>query len=70
MNKKLILIGIVLLSILWACSDRNEEINPQAKKEQFKVSSKAETDSLETHNRNDENNSYDIVDPTKPDKPW
>jgi PBP1b-binding outer membrane lipoprotein LpoB len=79
MNKKLIL--IVLLAILSACSDRDEEVNPQIKtesskieKELLKVSSKTVIDSIKTHNKIDENNSYptgfEIVDPTKPDKPW
>jgi hypothetical protein len=83
MNKKLILTGIVLLTILSACSERDDEVKPEIKKEtykiekeQFKVSSKTVTDSLETQNKIDENNSFqpgtgnEIVDPTKPDKPW
>ncbi|MEO8255542.1 MAG: hypothetical protein ABI554_14265 [Flavobacterium sp.] len=83
MNKKLILTGIVLLTILSACSERDEEIKPEIKeetskieKEQFKVSSKIVIDSLQIHNEKDENNSFqpgtgsEIVDPTKPDKPW
>jgi len=81
MNKKLILIA--LLTILSACSERDEEVNPQIKietskidKETLKVSSRTVTDSLKAHNKIDENNSFqqgtgfEIVDPTKPDKPW
>lgn len=81
MNKKLIL--IVLLAILSACSERDEEVNAQIKtetgkteKELLKVSSRTVTDSLKAQNKIDENNSYppgtgfEIVDPTKPDKPW
>jgi hypothetical protein len=82
MNKKLILTGIVLLTILSACSERdNEAAEPQIKtkrnliiKRKLKVSSKIVTDSLKMHKVNDETSSYDagneIVDPTKPDKPW
>lgn len=81
MNKKLILTGILLVTILTGCADRDEEEVPVNKNEigkiekmNLKVSEEKVEDSIKTNDVINETKSFqsdsEVVDPTKPDKPW
>lgn len=82
MKTRLLLSGILLLSVLTACSDRNEEVEVAAPAAQKKVNvgvtqseaTRAVNDSVNKPTILDEANDKqedpaDTIDPTKPDRP-